>query len=142
MNAKRTGLAVLGYIVVTFLIAAPWHLVLFKGLYDELAIYTREQPIIALGMMSMIIQAVIYAVLFPRYYRGGSPTLEGAKFGLLMGIFLASGTVIAEGAKQQVTSLPTWLILEGGYYLLQFVITGGVFGGLYGGATALKSRAA
>ncbi len=132
MNAKRTGLAVLGYIVVTFLIAAPWHLVLFKGLYDELAIYTREQPIIALGMMSMIIQAVIYAVLFPRYYRGGSPALEGAKFGLLMGIFLASGTVIAEGAKQQVTSLPTWLILEGGYYLLQFAVTGLIFGWLYG----------
>ncbi len=50
-----------------------------------------------------------------------------------MGIFLASGTVIAEGAKQQVTSLPTWLLLEGGYYLVQFAVTGLIFGWLYGG---------
>ena len=43
MDTKKYFLAALAYIVCTFLIAAPWHLVLFKPLYDELAIFTRKE---------------------------------------------------------------------------------------------------
>lgn len=135
-ESKKALLAAVAYVVVTFAVAAPWHFVLFNDVYKELAIFTRQEPIIALGITSMLIQAVIYVILFPRYYRNGSPALEGAKFGVLMGIFLASGTVIAEGANQQVTSLSTWLILEGGYYLLQFALSGLIFGWLYGKPTS------
>lgn len=53
MRTKRYILAVIGYIIVTFVIAAGWHLVLFKGLYDELGIFTRKEPIIPLGLESL-----------------------------------------------------------------------------------------
>lgn len=45
---------------------------------------------------------------------------------------MASSAVIAEAAKQRVTSLPIWLVLEGTYYLLQFGTAGLVIGWIYG----------
>jgi hypothetical protein len=41
-----------------------------------------------------------------------------------MGLFLASSAVIAEAAKQRVTSLRIWLVVESLYYLIQFLLTG------------------
>ena len=71
MNVKKFLAAVLGYIVVTFVIAAGWHLVLFREVYDELGIFTRREPLIALGIVSMIMQALVLAYWYPRWSRGG-----------------------------------------------------------------------
>ncbi len=132
MSRGRMALAALGYIVVTFGIAATWHLVLFKSVYDELAIFTRTDPIIPLGVASVILQSAVFAYLYPRYASGERPALDGLKFGVVMGVFLGSYAVLADGAKFTVSSLPTWLGLESIYYLLQFSIVGVVFGLLYG----------
>lgn len=45
---------------------------------------------------------------------------------------MASSAVIAEAAKLRVTSLPTWLVLETAYYLLQFGASGLLIGWIYG----------
>ena len=74
MNPKF-WIAAAGYLIVTFAIAATWHLVLFKTVYARLQSFTRPQPIIALGLLSMILQAVVVAYLYPVFYRGGSPPL-------------------------------------------------------------------
>jgi len=120
-----------GYIVVTFVIAATWHLLLFKSVYDEIAIFTRKEPIIPLGVLSMLVQSVVFTCLYPRYARGGHPALEGLKFGAAMGVFLGSYAVLTDGAKFSVSSLGTWLGLESVYYLPQFSIVGVVFGLIY-----------
>ena len=122
----------IAYIVVTFIIAAGWHLVLFKALYDELGIFTRKEPLIHLGLISMILQGIVLAYVYPLGYRGGSPVLEGLRFGLLMGIFMGSNAVFAEAGKNEVSSLSTWLALESVYYLLQFGLVGIVIGWIYG----------
>jgi hypothetical protein len=132
MNLKKFLLATVGYIVVTFVIAAGWHLALFKDLYEALGIFTRKEPLIHLGVISMILQGLVLAYVYPIGYQGGSPVKEGLKFGLLMGIFMGSNAVFAEAGKQQVSSLSTWLILESVYYLLQFSLVGVVIGSIYG----------
>lgn len=45
---------------------------------------------------------------------------------------MASIAVFAEAGKQQVSSLPTWLIFESAYYLLQFGAVGACIGLIYG----------
>lgn len=132
MNTKKFGFAVIAYIVVTFIIAAGWHLVLFKDVYDQFGIFTRKEPIIPLGIASMVMQALVLAYFYPRFYRGGSPVKEGALFGLLVGVLMASIAVFAEAGKQQVSSLSTWLIFESTYYLLQFGLVGVCIGSIYG----------
>ena len=132
MNTKKFLLAAIGYIVVTFVIAAGWHLALFKDLYDQLGIFTRKEPLIHLGLISMVLQALVLAYLYPIFRKGLSPATEGLKFGILMGIFMGSNAVFAEAGKQEVTSLSTWLLLESIYYLFQFAIVGMVVGLIYG----------
>lgn len=132
MDKKKFFLAVIAYVVLTFTIAASWHLVLFKDLYDALAIFTRKEPIIPLGLLSILMQALVLAYLYPFFRRGDSPAKEGSKFGLLIGVLMASIAVFAEAAKQNVSALSTWLMLESVYYLLQFSVVGMVMGLIYG----------
>lgn len=113
------------YLVITFAMGFVWHLVLFKKLYAELGIFARlDDPIIPLGFAAMLIQGAVLAYLYPYIARVGSPLAEGLRFGLIMGLFIASSAVIAEAAKQRVTSLPTWLIVESVYYAIQFSLCG------------------
>jgi hypothetical protein len=135
---KKFILPFLAYVVLTFIIAATWHLVLFKEVYDQLGIFTRKEPIIPLGFASMIMQGAVLVWLFPQVARGGSPLKEGLRFGLPIGVLMASIAVFAEGAKQQVSSLPTWLIFESVYYLLQFAVVGVAMAYVYR-AVAAKS---
>lgn len=132
MTTGRFILAAIAYVVVTFAMAASWHLVFFKDLYDQLAIFTRKDPLIPLGVVSILTQALVLAYLYPALYKGGSPAKEGLKFGLLIGVLMASVAVFAEAGKQNVSSLTTWLVFETAYYLLQFGLLGVIIGLIYG----------
>lgn len=82
----------------------------------------------------MVLQAIVVAYLYPRFYGGGSPLMEGARFGLLVGIFMGSNAVLAEAGKNQVGSLRTWISPDGAHYLLQFMVIGMVIAWVYGPA--------
>jgi hypothetical protein len=120
------------YVAITFALGFVWHLVVFKNLYHRLAIYTRlDDPIILLGLLSMLIQGAVLAYLYPKVVDIQGSILEGLTFSLLMGLFLASSAVIAEAAKQRVTSLRIWLIVESVYYLIQFLLAGLAMSSIY-----------
>jgi len=59
MSLKTYLLAAVACVIVTFVIAASWHLVFFKELYDERAIFTRKEPLIPLGIVSIVMQALV-----------------------------------------------------------------------------------
>lgn len=132
MKTSRFVLAALAYIVVTFVLAVGWHLGLFKGVYDELGIFTRREPLIPLGVLSMVVQGAVLAYAYPFFSRGGSPVREGLRFGLVMGAFIASSAVLATAGKHEVSSLRTWLVLESAFYALQYAIVGPVIALVYG----------
>jgi hypothetical protein len=71
----------------------------------------------------MAIQGAVLAYLYPNIGRSGAPFVEAVRFWLIMGVFIASSPVLAETAKQRVTSLPAWLVAESIYYLIQFMIS-------------------
>jgi len=136
---SKFWMAAASYLVLTFIMAAGWHLALFKNVYTRLGAFTRPRPIIPLGILSMVLQAAVVAYLYPFFYHGGSPVTEGATFGLLLGVFMGSNAVLAEAGKNEVGPLRTWIPLEGVYYLVQFILVGLVIGLIYG---VLPSRAA
>lgn len=121
-------LAAVAYVVVTFALAAPWHFVLFKDLYHGFGIYNRTDPIIPLGLLSMLVQGAVLALLYPRWYRGGAPAVEGVKFGLLFGVFLFSVSTLANAAKIDVHGLGSFMAIQAVFHLLQFVATGAAIG--------------
>jgi hypothetical protein len=125
LSKRCFWLGVAAYLVPTFPIAYVWHLVLFAPTYEALGIY-RPDPIIPFGFASMIIQGVIFSWAYPRLFSGrGSAILEsGLAYGLALAALSWSFTTLAVAAKNIMSSVPIYLLLETGFTLLQFAIVG------------------
>jgi len=70
-------LAVISFIILSFAIAYPWHLIWFHDLYVSWGAVTRKDPIVPLGILAVIIQASVIAYLFPFFKRGTILSLKG-----------------------------------------------------------------
>lgn len=118
-------LGVAAYLVPTFPIAYVWHLVLFAPAYDALGIY-RPDPIIPFGFASMVIQGIIFSFAYPRLFpaRGSAIFRPGLAYGLALAMLSWSFTTLAVAAKNIMSSVPLYVLLETGFTLLQFAIVG------------------
>ena len=121
----RYGAAVLAYVVPTFLLGFVWHLVLFDGYYDRLAMY-REDILIPLGLFSMLIQAFLFAWLYDKAFAGRpGGWLSRALFYAVIGSLLSwSFTTIAVAAKNVMTSVPDYLVIETAFTVVQWIMVG------------------
>jgi hypothetical protein len=87
---KAFWIAAAAYLLPTFPLGYGWHLVTFHENYEQLGIY-RQEVIIPLGLLSMLIQAVLFAWAYPRLFstqrdRWLSSALQcGCAFGLIVG---------------------------------------------------------
>jgi hypothetical protein len=124
-TARSFWLGVAAYLIPTFPIAYVWHLVAFAPAYEALGIY-RPDPIIPFGFASMLIQGIAFSWAYPRLFPGrGSAILRpGLAYGLALAILSWSFTTLAIAAKNIMTSVPTYVQLETGFTLLQFLIVG------------------
>lgn len=124
-SARGFWLGVAAYLVPSFPIAYAWHLVWFAANYEALGIY-RPDPIIPFGLISMLIQGVIFSWAYPRLFphRGGSVWRPGFLYGAGLALLSWSFTTVAVAAKHVMASVPTYIVLETGFTLLQFAVVG------------------
>jgi len=132
MNIKKTILATASYVVITMAIAYPWHMMWFHDLYAGMGAFTRAEPIIPLGMLAMITQGIVIAYLYPHYYKGGNPILQGIKFSLLIGAVVYSVMGFAMVAKIDINPISTFLFYSVIFQLIQFALTGAALGLIFG----------
>ena len=128
---KKFVYVVLAYVVTSMICGMLWHFVFFDKTYHSLGIYNRIDPIIPLGLLSMTIQGIIIAYLFPFYYKDGNSIAHGIKFSLIIGLFLFSVSALANAAKIEVASMSTWIILQASFHFVQFIIVGILIGFVY-----------
>lgn len=122
---KRFGLGVLAYLVPTFLLGFVWHLVLFKPYYERLAIY-RSDVIIPFGLLAMTIQGAFFAWVYEQSFArsatsAGQRAAAYAAFGALLSW---SFTTIAVAAKNVMSSVPDYLLIETSYTIVQWAMVG------------------
>jgi ABC-type sugar transport system permease subunit len=122
---KRYVLPVLAYLVPTFALGFVWHLILFEGYYKALQIY-REDLIVPFGFVSMLIQAVIFAYIFDRAFAGSRDgwLARGLHYAMLGAALSWSFTTIAVAAKNVMTSVPDYLVIETAFTIVQWLIVG------------------
>jgi len=122
--SRAFWLGVVAYVVPSFAIAYPWHLTVFAPAYRELAMY-RDDVIVPFGLLSMLIQGAAFSFVYPHVFDDRSAVLRnGLIYGLATGLLSWSFTTLAVAAKNVMTSVPTYLALETGFTMLQFVIVG------------------
>src|SRR5258708_13643860 len=100
MEARKPGtigLTVLAYVAATFAVQGASHFGVNAAHYAAIPIM-RAEPVIAMGLASMLIQGVLFAVLFPAFTRAVSTVWDGVKFSWALGAFLASYIFLADAA--------------------------------------------
>lgn len=119
----KLALAVLAYLVPTFALGFVWHLVLFEQYYANLKIY-RADIIIPFGFLSMLIQGGIFGWLFSKAFAGmpGSFVSRSLVYGLVGAILSWSFTTLAVAAKNIMSSVPDFMMIETGYTIVQWVL--------------------
>ena len=121
----RFFLGILAYLVPTFALGFVWHLILFEHYYTALAIY-RSDIIIPFGLLSMLIQAVMFAWIYERAFaeRDGTLLLRALTYGAFGAVLSWSFTTLAVSAKNIMTSVPDYLIIETAFTAVQWIMVG------------------
>jgi hypothetical protein len=121
LGTKRFLLAMLAYIVPTFPLGYVWHLVAFKSYYESLQIY-RDDIVIPFGLLSMLVQSIVWAYVYSRLF-AGEPVWRGAvKFAALAAPLAWSFMVIAVGAKHHMASVAGFVAIETAFIAAQYAI--------------------
>ena len=120
---KRYGLPVVAYLVPTFALGYVWHLVLFQSYYETLAIY-RQDMIIPLGFLSILIQGAIFAWIYGKAFAGaGESVLSRAlRYGAVCAALSWSFTTLAVSAKNVMASVPDYLLIETAFTMVQWAL--------------------
>lgn len=120
---KRFWRAVLAYLLPTFPLGYVWHLVLFADRYQQLAMY-RDEVVIPLGLLSMAIQAVLFAWAYPRLFNvaAGGWVSGALRFGMFFGALAWSYAVLPVAAKYRMSSVQDFLLLETAFTAMQFLV--------------------
>jgi hypothetical protein len=134
---KAFWLATLAYLVPTFPLGYFWHLTTFRSAYDRLEMY-RPDVIIPFGLLSMAVQAVIFAWAYPRLFstRREHWVRSAVGFFVAFAALSWSFTTLAAGAKYRMTSVPDFMKLETAFTVLQFAIVAPLIALAYRGARA------
>jgi hypothetical protein len=135
MNYSRLGLAALGGMVASF---AFGFLVLWlvPALINEghkyPAVFRPKEDmmtVMPIGLVATFISILVAAIIFAMIHQGGSGTTEGARFGVLIGIFVVCVSVL-----HNYVNLNIGLKLALGQaaaYFVQWTIVGIVIGLIY-----------
>lgn len=127
----RIVLSAVSYCAIVFPLALLWHIGLFKDRYQAFGYFDGE-PNVGLGLVTIVIQGTVLALLYPVVTIGRGGLAKAAQFCALTGAFLWTTHVLAFVAKQQVSDPLPFVVMETGYLTLQF--------GFFAGALALIYR--
>lgn len=127
-------LASFAYVIIVFPLAIIWHMVLFRPKYDAFG-YFEGDPNIPLGLLTIVLQGVMLALLFPYFHTGSAGFIRALQFVGLTGGFFWTSHVLAWIAKQNVPKVKSFFVLETIYLIFQFGLFGVALGLIYKGVS-------
>lgn len=120
---RKFWMAFAAYLLPTFPLGYFWHLSTFAEAYERLEMF-RADVIIPLGLLSMVIQGLIYAWIYPRLFSTSNEQWKGSalRFGLTFGVFAWSLAVLPVAAKYRTASVVDFMLLETAFTILQYAV--------------------
>jgi hydrogenase-4 membrane subunit HyfE len=118
---KKHLLAVLAYMLPTFPLGFFWHLTIFADYYKSLDVY-RENIIIPFGIASMLIQGIIWSIVYERLFSRESLSRGTLKFAILAAPLAWSFLVVAVSAKHHMSSVGGYVGIESAFIAVQYAV--------------------
>ena len=100
----------------------------YPAIYRPADAIKRVMPV---GMLAMLVAIGALAVLYDRFYRGGSCAVAGAEFGALVGVYALGSFVIHNHVNLNIGGKLT--IFQAIAYFIEWVATGLAIGVVHGG---------
>ena len=135
MNYSRLGLAALGGMVASFAFGflVMWLVpALFEEGHKYPAVFRPKEEmmtVMPIGLVATFIAILVVAIIFAMIHQGGSGTTEGARFGVLIGIFVVCGFVLHNYVNLNIGLKLT--LMQAAAYFVQWTIIGIVIGLIY-----------
>ena len=131
MNSRKFFLGALAALVVGFPLSGLWHVLLMGDFYEASATGgMRETPLFAFIILGYAVVALIMSYMYPKGYEGGSPAIEGLKFGAIIGLLWWFPTnLVLYGADGGPFSL---VIVDGAWHVVEEGLAGLALGLVYG----------
>ena len=135
MNLTRVAFAGLGGFV-TYFVLGGLSFVVLPSLKTEFlkypAVYRSQEGIksaMPVGMAAMFVAILALAVIYARLSQSGSGAVEGARFGVLIGIFAVGSFVVHNYVNLNIGVALT--VQQAMAYFVEWTITGMVIGLIY-----------
>ncbi len=109
---KRFYVSVAAFFVITMAVAYSWHMLLFHDTNEAMAAFTRDEPVIPFGMIAIVLQAIVFAYLFP-------------------GLTVYSVIVFATAAKFAIEPVLSFFLYGTAFQFIQFLLIGLALGWIY-----------
>lgn len=127
----RPALATVAAFVVLMLIEVAWHDTLFSSYYKSIPYIVRENPLFAAPVAAGLIRALLLSVLYPTIRRPNAVVLPGLFFGAVIGALTGIYWVPSYYAQQPIPDLLPWVLIDGGFFLVQGMAAGLVIALVY-----------
>jgi len=135
MNYSSLGLAALGGTVASFAFGflVFW---LLPGLIKEghkyAAVFRPKEEmmkVMPIGFVATFISILVVAIIFAMMHQGGSGTTQGARFGVLIGIFVVCAFVLHNYVNLNIGL--KLALMQAAAYFVQWTVIGIVIGLIY-----------
>lgn len=127
---KSRILATLAYVIPTFPLGFFWHLTIFADYYKSLNVY-RDDMVIPFGIGSMIVQGIVWSILYERLFAGSSILKGAVKFACLACPLAWSFMVLAVSAKHHMASVGGYLTIETCFMLVHYAVVSPLIAAVY-----------
>jgi len=139
--SKKMLLAFIASFVAMFLLAFAWHQPIMGEWYADnvgLVPTARTEPIVWMIALGYAVLAFMMSYIYPKGMEGGSPLMEGFKFGALMGIlWVIPHSIVLYGVT--MANSRDLVIVDGLWHIVEQGIGGVIIAYIYG-ATATSAN--
>lgn len=124
---KKSVLTVLAFMVVSFAVQGLSHFVINVEHFAGIP-FMRAEPIIALGLLVMVVQALVVSFVMHQLWPEGATMRQSLTVSACFGVFLASYIALVEPSKYVAPSISAWITVEAAASFIQFSVFGVLLG--------------
>jgi hypothetical protein len=121
---KNFGKTIFAYVLITFCWALLFNEVIFDDALNQMAVGWRDQPLIPLGILTMIIQSTAICILYTKFYIGRHPFKESFTLIFLVGVFDICYASFIEPATFEVNPVWKFVVVKLIYSVVHFALVG------------------
>lgn len=125
MFTKRNSMLFISYIIVTFVLAYIWHLVIFGNAYAELGIASlRPEPIFQFGLLAIIVHAAVFTYFFAQFFEPKATLAHALKLSLGLGAVITAYAAFSVPAKFEIEPASHYIWLEFVFGVIHYSVIG------------------